>query len=176
MELESIGRNIRKFRLMRNLRQEDLAEMAGLSINYVGALERGEKIPSLETFIVLLNALEVSSDMVLSSLLVEKHQADASRLMDRMQNLPAYDIERILAVVDVLIQYPGQSRSRLHRAIRSAPADWQSALHRRLLAAARSAWPRETAEPLLQSCFQTGAPTTHTVTWSFQGHPANQKV
>ena len=100
MELESIGRNIRKFRLMRNLRQEDLAEMAGLSINYVGALERGEKIPSLETFIVLLNALEVSSDMVLSSLLVEKHQADASRLMDRMQNLPAYDIERILAVVD----------------------------------------------------------------------------
>ena len=51
MELESIGRNIRKFRLMRNLRQEDLAEMAGLSINYVGALERGEKIPSLETFI-----------------------------------------------------------------------------------------------------------------------------
>ena len=105
MELESIGRNIRKFRLMRNLRQEDLAEMAGLSINYVGALERGEKIPSLETFIVLLNALEVSSDMVLSSLLVEKHQADASRLMDRMQNLPAYDIERILAVVDVLIQY-----------------------------------------------------------------------
>ena len=63
MELESIGRNIRKFRLMRNLRQEDLAEMAGLSINYVGALERGEKIPSLETFIVLLNALEVSSDI-----------------------------------------------------------------------------------------------------------------
>ena len=60
----------------------------------------GRKIPSLETFIVLLNALEVSSDMVLSSLLVEKHQADASRLMDRMQNLPAYDIERILAVVD----------------------------------------------------------------------------
>ena len=57
MELESIGRNIRKFRLMRNLRQEDLAEMAGLSINYVGALERGEKIPSLETFIVLLNAI-----------------------------------------------------------------------------------------------------------------------
>ena len=105
MELESIGRNIRKFRLMRNQRQEDLAEMAGLSINYVGALERGQKIPSLETFILILNALEVSSDMVLSNLLVEKHQADASRLMDQMQDLPAHDVERILAVVDVLIRY-----------------------------------------------------------------------
>ena len=90
---------------MRNLRQEDLAEMAGLSINYVGALERGQKIPSLETFILILNALEVSSDMVLSNLLVEKHQADASRLMDQMQDLPAHDVERILAVVDVLIRY-----------------------------------------------------------------------
>lgn len=105
MELESIGKNIRKFRLMRNLRQEDLAEKAGLSINYVGALERGQKIPSLETFILILNALEVSSDMVLSNLLVEKHQADASRLMDQMQDLPAHDVERILAVVDVLIRY-----------------------------------------------------------------------
>lgn len=43
--------------------------------------------------------------MVLSNLLVKKHQADASRLMDRMQGLPAHDVDRILAVVDVLIRY-----------------------------------------------------------------------
>lgn len=43
MRLESIGKNIRKYRLMRKLRQEDLAEKADLSINYVGAIERGEK-------------------------------------------------------------------------------------------------------------------------------------
>ena len=59
MELESIGRNIRRYRLKKKLRQEDLAELAGLSINYVGAVERGEKIPSLETLIVLIIALEV---------------------------------------------------------------------------------------------------------------------
>ena len=67
MELESIGRNIRKFRLMRNLRQEDLAEMAGLSINYVGALERGEKIPSLETFIVLQHSFTTVTRCAVSS-------------------------------------------------------------------------------------------------------------
>ena len=43
MELESIGRNIRRYRLKKKLRQEDLAELAGLSINYVGAVERREK-------------------------------------------------------------------------------------------------------------------------------------
>lgn len=51
MRLESVGKNIRKYRLMRKLRQEDLAEKADLSINYVGAIERGEKTPSLESLI-----------------------------------------------------------------------------------------------------------------------------
>ena len=50
MELESIGRNVRRYRLKKKLRQEDLAELAGLSINYVGAVERGEKIPSLDEY------------------------------------------------------------------------------------------------------------------------------
>ena len=59
MELESIGRNIRKYRLMKKLRQEDLAELANLTNNYIGAIERGEKIPSLETLIVIINALGV---------------------------------------------------------------------------------------------------------------------
>ena len=41
--MSPIGTNIRKYRLMRKLRQEDLAEKADLSINYVGAIERGRK-------------------------------------------------------------------------------------------------------------------------------------
>jgi len=63
MQLDTIGKNIRKYRLMKKFRQEDLAEKAGLTTNYIGMVERGEKIPSLETFIKILNALEVSSDM-----------------------------------------------------------------------------------------------------------------
>ena len=51
MKLESVGKNIRRFRKERGYRLEDLAEMVGLSANYMGAIERGEKQPSLETFI-----------------------------------------------------------------------------------------------------------------------------
>ncbi|MFR8719658.1 MAG: helix-turn-helix domain-containing protein [Coprococcus comes] len=60
MKLDTIGKNIRKFRLVKKLRQEDLAERTGLTANYIGMVERGEKIPSLETFIKILNALGVS--------------------------------------------------------------------------------------------------------------------
>ena len=57
MNLNSIGKNIRKYRTAKGLRQEDIAERAGLSTNYVGMIERGEKIPSLETFINIINVV-----------------------------------------------------------------------------------------------------------------------
>lgn len=69
MQYNSIGTNIRKFRTEKKLRQEDLAERAGLSANYIGMVERGEKIPSLESFISIVNALGVSADMVLHDVL-----------------------------------------------------------------------------------------------------------
>ena len=48
MELESIGRNVSRYRLKKKLRQGDLADLAGLSINHVGAVERGEKFHHLK--------------------------------------------------------------------------------------------------------------------------------
>ena len=84
MGLESIGKHISEFRHLRKLRQEDLAEITGLSTNYIGAVERGEKIPSLETFIDILNALSISADMVLSDVLQEGYQVKATKLSDQI--------------------------------------------------------------------------------------------
>lgn len=104
MGLESIGKHISEFRHLRKLRQEDLAEITGLSTNYIGAVERGEKIPSLETFIDILNALSVSADMVLSDILREGYQIKASTLSDQLKTLSAKDQKRIFEVIEVLIK------------------------------------------------------------------------
>ena len=104
MGLESIGKHISEFRHLRKLRQEDLAEITGLSTNYIGAVERGEKIPSLETFIDILNALSVSADMVLSDILREGYQIKASTLSDHLKTLSAKDQKRIFEVIEVLIK------------------------------------------------------------------------
>lgn len=105
MELASIGRNIRKFRQAQKLRQEDLAEKAGLSVNYIGALERGEKYPSLETFIVIANVLNVTSDMLLADLLITGYQIKNSILDKKINSLSVHDRERIYAVIDTLLKY-----------------------------------------------------------------------
>lgn len=105
MDLESIGRNIRKFRLEKKLRQEDLAERAGLSTNYIGMVERAEKIPSLQAFISILNALELSADMVMSDVLTQGYMVKNSMLNDKLSKLEKDERDRIYAVIDTMIRH-----------------------------------------------------------------------
>lgn len=105
MELETIGRNIKKYRIEKKLRQEDLAEKTDLSANYIGMVERVEKIPSLETFISILNALEISADMVLADVLKQGYVVKNSLLDEDMQKLSQEDRERIYLVIETLIKY-----------------------------------------------------------------------
>lgn len=108
MELESIGRNIRKYRLMKKLRQEDLAELANLTNNYIGAIERGEKLPSLETLIVIINALGVSADMVLVDVIDIGYEVKDSLLAEKLSKLSAEDRAKIYDVVDTMIRHSTQ--------------------------------------------------------------------
>lgn len=108
MELESIGRNIRKYRLMKKLRQEDLAELANLTNNYIGAIERGEKLPSLETLIVIINALGVSADMVLVDVIDTGYEVKDSLLAEKLSKLSAEDRAKIYDVVDTMIRHSTQ--------------------------------------------------------------------
>ena len=108
MKLDTIGKNIRKFRLARKLRQEDLAEKTDLTTNYIGMVERGEKIPSLETFITILNALDVSADMVLADVVNTGYTVKNSMLNEKLSKLSTEDREKIYEVIDTLIKHSKQ--------------------------------------------------------------------
>lgn len=112
MKLDTIGKNIRKFRLARKLRQEDLAEKTDLTTNYIGMVERGEKIPSLETFIKIVNALGVSSDMVLTDVLADVletgYTVKNSMLNEKLEKLAPEDRNRIYEVIDTLVKQSKQ--------------------------------------------------------------------
>ena len=105
MQLDTIGKNIRKYRLMKKFRQEDLAEKAGLTTNYIGMVERGEKIPSLETFIKIL---EVSSDMVLADVLETGYTVKNSILNEKLAKLAPEDRSKIYEVIDTLLKHSKQ--------------------------------------------------------------------
>lgn len=58
MDLKTVGQNIKKYRIEKGIKQEALAEMADLTPNYIGMLERGDKTPSLILWSILQMRLE----------------------------------------------------------------------------------------------------------------------
>ena len=60
------GETVRELRKEAELSQMVLAEKAGLTLNYIGNVERGEKMPSLETVIRIASAFGMSGAQLLA--------------------------------------------------------------------------------------------------------------
>ena len=67
IDIESIGSRVKYHRLRNKISQEELAELAQVSRVHISYLERGERIPSMESFINIANALNVSADELLAN-------------------------------------------------------------------------------------------------------------
>lgn len=100
----SIGKNLRQCRLAKKMRQEDLAEKTNLSPNYIGMLERGEKLPALDTFIDILNALDASADVVLADVLNTRYDIKTSLISEKVQKLSSKEQKTVLDIVDAVIK------------------------------------------------------------------------
>lgn len=69
MDYRDMGRKIREQRKARGLTQEQLAEQLGISASFLGHLERGTRIASLDTLAQLCNSLQVSPAWLMASAL-----------------------------------------------------------------------------------------------------------
>ena len=65
MDKMALGQRIREARLLRGLTQQTLARKADIGIMYLSEIERGIKMPSLNIFIKIVEALDVSADYIL---------------------------------------------------------------------------------------------------------------
>ena len=65
IDFESLGKRIAQRRMALGYKQNELAEMADLSNNYLSNIENGHSIPSLTTFANLCLKLETTPDMFL---------------------------------------------------------------------------------------------------------------
>ena len=61
----ALGKRIRKARQSQNITQEKLGEICSLSTAHIGHIERGTRIPSLDTVFRIACELDVSIDYLL---------------------------------------------------------------------------------------------------------------
>lgn len=104
MAYAEIGKNIQAARVQKNMSRETLAELSGLSANFIGNIERGEKAVSLESFINIANALGVSADVLLGDVLNNGYQVKSSILCERINSLSPKKRALVQELLEVLLK------------------------------------------------------------------------
>lgn len=103
MDMSSIGKNIRKKRQDKSWNQEFLAEKVDVSATYIGMIERGEKMPSMETFIRIANALDSASDELLCGVINKGYEVRMSKYLEKMKTLSGEEQNKVFRVLDVML-------------------------------------------------------------------------
>ena len=65
IDFDMLGTRIKKRRRELDLKQNELADMLGISNNYLSNIENGHSIPSLEVFSDICVKLKITPDMLL---------------------------------------------------------------------------------------------------------------
>ena len=95
----AIGKRIRAFRKRSGLSQIVLAEKVDRSPTYISYIESGIKCMSLETFILITNALNVSADEILVDNLLNTVKVSSHSFASVIADCDAYEQQILLDVV-----------------------------------------------------------------------------
>lgn len=66
IDYKDMGQRVRRLRKQMGVTQEELALKVGISASFLGHVERGSRVASLETFVALCNVLRVTPQYLLN--------------------------------------------------------------------------------------------------------------
>ena len=101
---QEIGRRIKEIRKQKKIPQEKLAEMIGISPNYMSALERGAYNIKLELLVQIIDCLDITADDLFRDVIKNGYMNRTSRLSDEIEALPIEEQQRIFEVLDALLR------------------------------------------------------------------------
>ena len=87
MDYRKLGVRVRQQRELNEWTQAQLAEKAGVSISFIGHIERGEKKSSVETVVALCNAMAISPSVLLQDSLNDAAMQSQLALDEDTQDL-----------------------------------------------------------------------------------------
>ena len=104
MDAIAVGRRIKAAREVKHMTQEKRAETIDLSTDHISVIERGVKVPRLDTFVAIANALEVSADDLLIDVVDHAAQHQISELGEELASVPVEQQRRILNAVRAFLE------------------------------------------------------------------------
>ena len=101
MDLNNLGVNIRKIRQTIGMTQEQLAEKADISVNFMSLIENGRNM-SAETLVKIANALEISVDNLLNGITEPNSDKISEQIL---HNLNSMNDDEKLFFLDMIKHY-----------------------------------------------------------------------
>jgi transcriptional regulator with XRE-family HTH domain len=100
-----LGARLRAQREALGYTQAKLAEKAGVTPNYIGVLEHGAKLPSIDTLVKLAKALEMSPAQLFGDMMPEDQWLDDVKAV--ASTVPESRREMALAVLKTIATHKG---------------------------------------------------------------------
>lgn len=104
MEKGILGSRIREARKSKNMTQEVLAEKANIGTVYLGEIERGLKMPSLNVLIQIIEALDVSADYLLRFEISSGKNYVFDELTSKLEKLTPAQRKTVSDIIDAYIK------------------------------------------------------------------------
>ena len=105
MDKLTMGDRIREARKKCELTQEQLAEKLDVSVEFVGQIERGQKLPGMQVFIKLIEVLNVSADYLLRDSISTGKLFGENALGSKVEKLSPKERVALEALIDTYLQY-----------------------------------------------------------------------
>lgn len=106
MNYEEIGKRIRKYRKLKNLSQEELAEKIDISTTHMSHIETGSTKLSLQVLVDLATVLEVNTDDLIFEKKVESSNKKINAILSECNEKQIEFIENIIKTTkDALDKY-----------------------------------------------------------------------
>lgn len=104
MDTAKIGKRIQEARKARELTQSELSQLVDITPKYLSNIECGAKVPRLETFIAIANALEIDANTLLVDVLSVSGTIIGSEISKKLAALSPQEQRRIERLFNIMIE------------------------------------------------------------------------
>ena len=104
MDKKTLGLKIRQARRDKKWTQEYLAEKADISVIYIGEIERGIKMPSLNVFLRIVEAMNISVDYLLRDEISSAKMYVMNDITEKLERLTPQQRKTVSDIIDAYLK------------------------------------------------------------------------
>lgn len=99
---KAFGKVIRKYRLQQGMKQEELEEKLGLSINYMSRIESGKSGLANNKLIKCMNILNITPNILYKEAITDNELQKQIEISEKISQMSSEKMDALLEIIEIL--------------------------------------------------------------------------